>query len=36
MVGIAVRTGRVKERVDETLTAHGVTLPVRVRPNWYY
>lgn len=36
MAGIAVRTERMRERVDETLTAHGITLPVRVRPNWYY
>ena len=36
MAGTAVRTEQMKERVDETLTAHGVTLPVRVRRNWYY
>jgi hypothetical protein len=36
MAGIAVRTEQMRERVDKTLTAHGVTLPVRVRPNWYY
>ena len=36
MAGIAVRTEQMRERVDEVLTAHGVTLPVRVRPNWYY
>jgi ssDNA thymidine ADP-ribosyltransferase, DarT len=36
MAGIAVRTQQMRERVDESLTAHGVTLTVRVRPTWYY
>jgi ssDNA thymidine ADP-ribosyltransferase, DarT len=36
MAGFAVLTEQMRERVDETLTAHGVTLPVRVRPSWYY
>lgn len=36
MAGFAVRTEQMRERVGEMLTAHGVTLPVLVRPSWYY
>jgi hypothetical protein len=36
LAGIAVRTESMMGQVNETLTAHGVALPVRVRPSWYY
>lgn len=36
LAGVAVRTDRMKEQVDAELAAHGLALPVRVRPSWYY
>lgn len=33
---IVVRTQDMKEQVEATLAAHGVALPVRVRPSWYF
>jgi hypothetical protein len=36
MAGIAVRTEGMRAQVEETLNAYGVTLPVQVRPDWYY
>lgn len=36
MAGIVVRTERMRRQVDEILTVRGDTLPVRVRPSWYF
>ncbi|MGH3189736.1 MAG: type II toxin-antitoxin system toxin DNA ADP-ribosyl transferase DarT [Streptosporangiaceae bacterium] len=36
LAGIAVRTEGMRERVDATLAAYGVVLPVQVRPTWYF
>jgi hypothetical protein len=36
LAGIAVRTESMMGQVNEALTAHGIALPVRVRPSWYY
>jgi hypothetical protein len=36
LAGVAVRTQQTKERVEITLAEHGVTLPVGIRPGWYF
>jgi len=36
LAGIAVRTEGMRERMDAILAAQGVSLPVQVRPNWYF
>ncbi len=36
LAGIAVRTPTMRDQVQAILDEHGVTLPVRVRPAWYF
>ena len=36
IIGVGVINDRIRQRVENILTAHQVELPVRIRRNWYY
>ena len=36
LIGIGVIDTRIEERVNTILAQHGISLPVRVRRQWYY
>ena len=36
LVGVAVRTAAMRDRVGSTLDRRRMALPVRVQPSWYY